>query len=199
MSPSNIIVLHLCLFATHLADDESDSCFRNGLSPECTSLIQSRHNITLEEIAGVRSHIKSLVDSHKLRITAQGITAFDMSMGCYAIGQRLPSERGCVSCLNCKQQMSAEVCDLFCHQGSVAHSTIARPQVIEHTRDGKLYFRDKSSMSEANIMSDPFKVILLTVVIILLILLCIIVSVLIGFIYLHCKKNRKSSMLLFFI
>lgn len=109
-----LLSLQLWLLTTPLASGESDACFISGDSSECAAIIRSRHNLTLEATERVRSRIQSLANSKKLGITAQGISAFEMAMGCYAIGQKLPSDIGCVSCLNCKQQMNLEVCDLFC-------------------------------------------------------------------------------------
>lgn len=120
-----LLSLQLCLLATYVAGEESNICFRNGSSPQCTSDIRSRYAITSEAVENVRSRIKSLIESDKLRISVQSISTFDMSMGCYAIGQRLPSDIGCVSCHNCIRQMSSEVCDLFCSSPSMTPSIVA--------------------------------------------------------------------------
>lgn len=200
MNLYNLLFLQVCVFVMHAIGDENASCFKNGSSPECTLLILSRQNITLNDFENKRSRIKLLIDSDKLRITAHDISAFDMAMGCYAIGQRLPSERGCVSCLNCKQQMSAEVCDLFCPLSPVKLSITPRPDIIEPTLDEPLHTRGKSLGDWKHFLSDPLKVIIMVILLLLLLLLiCIVVP---GFIYFRLKQhfiNQLNRTLLFIL
>lgn len=115
MNLLTLLSLLICLQTIQSAGSEHDACFQNGYSPECTAIIRLRHNLTVEDLERLQSQIKSLADSDRLRITENGpYSPFNMAMGCYAIGQRLPSDNGCASCLNCEQQLSSDVCGLFC-------------------------------------------------------------------------------------
>lgn len=107
------LFLQLCLLATQAAD-ERDACLKNTSSSECTSLIQSRYNLTSEEIESLRSRIELLVKSDRLHITGQGpYSPLEMAMHCYAVGnieQGLPSDTHyCVSCNNCRQHSSCVI------------------------------------------------------------------------------------------
>ena len=94
---------------------ESVACFQDPYSQECSDLIRSRYYLTLEGFASVRTRIKLLADADRFRVSSDGhFTAFEMGMGCYAIGQQVPSDNGCASCLHCTAQLNPEVCDLFC-------------------------------------------------------------------------------------
>ena len=107
------IVVYFFLLAW-LVNGDSNPCFQNGYSSECTDLIRSRYNLTFDAFERVRNHIKLLVDAGRLRTPSEGsIRPFDMAMGCYAVGQRIPAD-DCASCAHCTQQQTAEVCDVFC-------------------------------------------------------------------------------------
>lgn len=104
----------LGFLAAQAADDYA-VCFREPYSPECSALILSRHQLTPEGLELARSRIKQLADADRFRVSEGGqYTAFEMAMGCYAVGQRVPSDGGCASCLHCTQQLSIDVCDMFC-------------------------------------------------------------------------------------
>lgn len=186
MNLLTLLSLLICLQTIQSAGSEYDACFQNGYSPECTAIIRLRHNLTVEAVELVQSQIKSLADSDQLRITENGpYSPFNIAMGCYAIGQRLPSDNGCASCLNCEQQLSSDVCGLFCpplstwpplptvpstNLPSIAPSTTAFPEPpsIVTRQEEPVRLRER----ELDITSDP-----LIVALILLGTECIVVLI----------------------
>lgn len=155
-------LLALLLFQLYLhstrAKIQRDSCFKNSSSFECTELIRSRYNLTLDEVESVRSRIKYFANSDFLRITAPGISAFDMAMHCYAvgpIGERLPSDGRCVSCHHCKSQVNSEVCDFFCPPipalAPVFAPIILQPQATGNTRQPALITAENNSLVQSTI------------------------------------------------
>lgn len=94
-------------------------CFTAPNSSNCTALICSRtgtSTVACQDFAnGVRAKIQKLVDADLLRTSPDNfISPYAMGVACFAKGNSIPGEHDCASCLHCMQQLSANVCSLFC-------------------------------------------------------------------------------------
>lgn len=171
------MIKFICLYLIvldWLVSGGSNPCFQNGYSPLCTELIRSRYNLTFETFERVRNHIKLLSDAGRLRTPSDGpIHPFEMAMGCYAIGQRVPAD-DCASCAHCTQQQTAEVCDVFCPLiAAPASKPDATNTPHEHTIS-TTNFVFWANTSTAKILLGALVVLVAIIVVMLTICICIL-------------------------
>ena len=99
----------------------NNPCFDDGHSQNCSIFIQKKHHLSDDELEMLRILVDGYASSGQLLVSDNNrYSPFDMGMACFAAGNYLPADDGCASCLHCTQQMSVEVCDLFCSEVSNA-------------------------------------------------------------------------------
>lgn len=81
-------------------------------SPECTAIIRPRHKLTVEAFERVQSRIQSLANSDLLLCYSEWLLLALQHGDGLRCGRAAVAER-CASCLNCEQQASGEMFDLF--------------------------------------------------------------------------------------
>lgn len=107
-----------------------NECFNDGYSSACAMLIRTRFNLTQQTFEYVQERIKALVEQNQM-------STFNIAMGCYARGQRLPSGISCAPCVSCRQYQSSEICDLFCSKPPIVPAAATQhyaPLIAIHTK-----------------------------------------------------------------
>lgn len=141
-----ILTISLQLYYTYVAGELSalpNPCFTTPDSSDCTAFICASRGISTvacqNYVEGVRAEIKKFADSDQLRTSSDAaISPYAMGVACFAKGHSVPGEHDCASCLHCTQQLSDNVCHLFCPEPSPAPSpSTAIPPIPQlHTAAG---------------------------------------------------------------
>lgn len=186
----NLVALDIWLFSSHTSG-QTNPCFSNPYASNCTSLIMARHNLTFNEFLRVRSQIKLIADAGRLRVSHDNpYSAFEMAMGCYAIGQRLPAD-DCSSSLHCTQQQTEEVCVLFCPPlPPPPPISIATPSSVSSWIDVTLTSTGKSiieSTEQTFFYERPIVVVILAIVLVFILIVITVVAILWA---IPCTRSR---------
>ena len=193
------LLIVLQLYCESLTEQAIENpCFHAPDSLNCTLIMCTRHNIVTESCqnfsSSARFEIRKFADNDQLQVFKDNsIPPYAMGVACFAVGNQVPSDHGCASCLNCEQQLSTDVCSLFCKTMEIPKMPLSST-ANTHTFQLLLEATHAASQTEMPTSSiettSPFLVLWVILIVVAALFVALIIFVLVFVIVRHRRRQN---------